>query len=129
MSSKAKWLTAAITVVLWVAWLSAFAASKAYPDIAVAHVVATAALQMAAGLCSLILALGWMVSPALAVARTWREIGIREQQRQCETCSHSAERAARLSHFIPSTFTGNVTPIRNVVRNRDNWSACQVRCT
>lgn len=122
MSSKAKWVTAAITAVLWIAWLSAYAAWKVNPDIGVCHVVATSALQMAAGLSSLILALGWMVSPALAVAKVWKEIGINEQRKQCEACQHSAARAGRLTNFIPSTFAGNVTPISDVVRNRDNSS-------
>lgn len=85
--SKAKWITAAITAALWLAWVAADAAWRLNPDISVAHVVATQVLQMAAGMSTIVLILGFLISPVIATARVWRELGRREQEREC--CKHA----------------------------------------
>lgn len=120
MSSRAKWLTAALTAVLWIAWLTAYAMWRQHPDIGVGHIVATQALQMAAGLSSMVLVLGLLVTPVIRTATVWREIGIKEQQQQCADCPRQAQRAARLTNIIPINFTGEVSRIGNRARGRDN---------
>lgn len=113
MSSRAKWLTAALTVVLWAAWLTGYTVWREHPDIGVGHVVATQAMQMAAGLSSVVLAMGLLVAPVVRTAAVWREIGIKEQQQQCSACPRAVKRAAKLTSIIPASGLSNVTRIRD----------------
>lgn len=117
MTSKAKWLTAAIAAVLWIAWGAAYAAWKTHPDIGVGHVVATEVLRAAAGLMTVVLILGFLVSPVIATARVWKEIGIKEQQNHCDACRHAADRAARYGNIIPIRFDGAITSARDSARD------------
>lgn len=114
MSSKAKWLTAALTVATWVGWLTCYTASEV-EDIGLVLLIAREALRVATIVSSIILALGCMVAPAIATARVWREIGVREQRQRC-SCSVTTKRAA-LTNIIPVSFNGSVSRIGDPLRD------------
>lgn len=120
MSSKAKWLMATLAGALWLGWLVTYSASKMMMDVGWTHVVATELIRSAAMVATIVCFLLWLVAPIIATAKVWRQIGIEEQRRQCDSCPHMAKRAARYNNIIPTDFTGSIRTIRDGVRNRDN---------
>lgn len=119
MNRSQKWATGTLTAALWVAWIVAYATSRV-SEVGVVHHVVTEVLRLAVILSSVIFALAWMIAPAIATARVWREIGAREREHQCESCPVAAKRAAKLQNLIPTNFNGSITRIGDVVRIRDN---------
>lgn len=107
-------MTAALTAVLWAAWLSSYGAWKANPDVGVGHIVASQGLMMAAGVGSLVMALQLVVVPGLAHARVWREIGyeagVQDAQERCGSCPFASGAA---TNIVPLRFNGQLGSVQN----------------
>lgn len=100
MSTKTRRLVVAATVFAWTIWLSLYTLSKT-GEPSIVHLVGLQASQMAAGMLTVAAVLGFLVTPVIATARIWREIGIKEQQRHCDVCPVSARRTVEIADVIP----------------------------
>lgn len=81
---KCRWVCAATTLAMWAGWLYVTWQTRTHECGPVVW-VAKDVLMLAAGLSSIVLILGILVSPVLTTAAVWRELGMQERGRQC-TC-------------------------------------------
>lgn len=107
MQSRTRLVCVAVTAAVWAAWLIVSWAARANESPPVGILFARDVAQMCAGVGAFVLIIGFVASPVLSVADTWREIGAREQQRHCDSCPRAADRR-RLGNIIPIRFDGRL---------------------
>lgn len=107
MSVKHRRILLGVTVAVWAVWLAAEYVRALPGVVSPGHEVGTIALRLASVVAAVSVVIAHLVSPILATARIWYDIGKRAQ---AETCTCDQAELARVN--------ADVIPFRPTIRRR-----------